>query len=80
LFSAGFADGGNEKAFHAHPRVEHFLFGEARVDYIDDAVDSDTGLGNVGGYDDLASSYTFFIWFGCVLENSLLLVWRKRAV
>jgi hypothetical protein len=76
LFGAGFADGRDEETFDSHARVEHLLFGEARVDDIDDSVNSDGGLRDVCGHDDFAALYALLVGLRWGLEDALLLVGR----
>ena len=80
MFGAGFADGGDEETLDAHTGVEDFLFGESGVDDVDNTVDGDTGLCDVGCDDDFASLLSFFIRFWRVFEDALLLVGREGAV
>jgi hypothetical protein len=42
-------DGGDDQCVHAHARVEDFLLGKARIDHVDDPVDGQRRLSDVGG-------------------------------
>jgi hypothetical protein len=74
LLRAGAADRRDEQRLDAHARIVHFGLAEARIDHIDDAVDRQRRLGDVGGDDDLARAG------GRRSKDALLQVGRQRRV
>jgi len=50
-------DGRHDEGVHAHPGVEDFLLAEAGIHHVDDPVDGEGGLGDVGGDDALARAW-----------------------
>lgn len=74
-------DRADEQGLDSDPGVVDLLLREARVDDVDDAVDRERRLGDVGRDDDLASGGTTRrTRSGCLVEDALLLLRRQRRV
>lgn len=54
LVGGGLGEGEDSERVHPHPGVVHFELAVARVDHVEDAIDRQRGLGDVGRHDHLA--------------------------
>ena len=74
-------DGRHEQRLDPRAGVVDLLLAEAGVHHVDDAVDGQTGLGDVGGHDALAAGAAALAERpGRLVEDALLLVRRQGAV
>lgn len=81
LLSGCLGDRGNKQRLDSNPRVVDFLLEESRVNDVDDTIDRQRRLGDVGRDDDLATwSAASDEWRWGRVEDTLLLLRGKRRV